>query len=123
MNIDSNMLARYFLGECTEWEKEAIRVWLESDEAHKKQFIRERIRFDASVVIDEIGYRLLPLPIKGKTFIWNTLKIAQQFLFLLQVAIVFLFISLASRRVRCKASMYPLVAGLLLHCLTEHLSG
>ena len=38
MNIDSNMLARYFLGECTEWEKEAIRVCLESDQAHKKQF-------------------------------------------------------------------------------------
>ena len=109
MNIDSNMLARYFLGECTEWEKEAIRVWLESDEAHKKQFIRERIRFDASVVIDENRLSSSATSNKGK--------------FLLQVAIVFLFISLASRRVRCKASMYPLVAGLLLHCLTEHLSG
>lgn len=76
MNIDSNMLARYFLGECTEWEKEAIRVWLESDEAHKKQFIRERIRFDASVVIDENRLSSSATSNKGKTFIWNTLKIA-----------------------------------------------
>lgn len=82
MNIDSNMLARYFLGECTEWEKEAIRVWLESDEAHKKQFIRERIRFDASVVIDENRLSSSAVSNKGKTFIWNTLKIASAILIL-----------------------------------------
>lgn len=75
MNIDRNMLTRYFQGECSEWEKEAIRVWLESDESHKKQFIRERIRFDASVVIDEdkLSHAISN---RRKIFLWNTLKIA-----------------------------------------------
>ncbi|MCD8268367.1 MAG: FecR family protein [Parabacteroides sp.] len=83
MDIDSNILIRYFQGECTEWEKEAIRVWLESDEAHKKQFIRERIRFDASVVIDENKLSSSGVSNKGKTFIWNTLKIASAILILI----------------------------------------
>lgn len=48
--IDRHLLVRYFLGQSTEEEKEAIRQWLESDEAHKKYFVRERIRFDASIV-------------------------------------------------------------------------
>lgn len=82
MKIDSNILTRYFLGESSEEEKEAIRLWLESDESHKKQFIRERIRFDASVVIDEnkISSRTSQ---KGKRFIWSTLKIAAAILILI----------------------------------------
>ncbi len=53
MEMDRNILVRYFLGQCTESEKETIRQWMESDEAHKKEFIRERIRFDASLIVDE----------------------------------------------------------------------
>jgi len=53
MKIDKNILLRYFTGESSESEKDLIRCWLESDEANRKQFIRERIRFDASVVVDE----------------------------------------------------------------------
>lgn len=53
MQVDKQMLIRYFLGQSSEDEKEAIHQWLESDETHKKYFIRERIRFDASVVVSE----------------------------------------------------------------------
>lgn len=48
-----DILLRYFTGDSSEEEKEQIRRWLESDEANRKQFIRERIRFDASVIVDE----------------------------------------------------------------------
>ena len=53
MKIDHNSLVRYFTGESSDEEKESIRIWLDNDEKHRKQFIRERIRFDASVVVDE----------------------------------------------------------------------
>lgn len=53
MKIESELLIRYFLGECKESEKDAIHQWLEEDEANKKIFINERIRFDASLFIDE----------------------------------------------------------------------
>jgi Fe2+-dicitrate sensor, membrane component len=53
MKIDHNILVHYFTGESSDEEKESIRIWLDSDEANRKMFIRERIRFDASVVVDE----------------------------------------------------------------------
>lgn len=82
MNIDRNILTRYFQGECSEWEKEAIRIWLESDESHKKQFIRERIRFDASVIVDEDKISSSSTT-KVKIFLWNTLKVASAILILI----------------------------------------
>lgn len=53
MQIDKEVLIRYFLGQASEVEKEAVHMWVESDEANRKSFIRERIRFDASVLVDE----------------------------------------------------------------------
>ncbi|MDR3252189.1 MAG: FecR domain-containing protein [Tannerella sp.] len=53
MEIDRNILVSYFLGHSSEEEKAAIKRWLESDEAHKQQFVSERICFDASVIVDE----------------------------------------------------------------------
>lgn len=53
MNIDHHILIRYFLGQASEEEKEFIHQWIESDEANRAQFIRERIRFDASILIDK----------------------------------------------------------------------
>ncbi|MDR3308944.1 MAG: FecR domain-containing protein [Tannerella sp.] len=53
MEINRNILISYFLGECSDEEKTAIKQWLASDEAHKQMFISERIRFDASVIVDE----------------------------------------------------------------------
>lgn len=82
MNIDRNILTRYFQGECSEWEKEAIRIWLESDESHKKQFIQERIRFDASVIVDEDKISSSSTT-KVKIFLWNTLKVASAILILI----------------------------------------
>ncbi|MDR1200148.1 MAG: FecR domain-containing protein [Tannerellaceae bacterium] len=51
--MDRHVLIRYFQGECSEEEKESIRQWLENKEENKKQFVNERIRFDASLMIDE----------------------------------------------------------------------
>jgi ferric-dicitrate binding protein FerR (iron transport regulator) len=81
MEIDRNTLDRYFLGQCSESEKDAIRKWLESDEAHKKQFINDRIRFDASLVVDEdelTGYA----PNRVRQYVLTVLKIAASILLL-----------------------------------------
>lgn len=51
--MDRHILTRYFLGQSPEAEKEEIRQWLESDEANRQVFISERIRFDASLLVDE----------------------------------------------------------------------
>ena len=53
MKIERDSLVRYFLGQMSEEEKEALHQWLEADEANRKLFIRERIRFDASLLVDE----------------------------------------------------------------------
>ena len=53
MQLKPDTLHRYFLEQSTPEEKEAIRKWLENDEAHKKEFIRERIHFDAIILTDE----------------------------------------------------------------------
>jgi ferric-dicitrate binding protein FerR (iron transport regulator) len=60
MKINRDLLVRYFLGRCSGEQKEAVRRWLESDEAHRKTFVRERIRFDASVVMSKTGLPLQP---------------------------------------------------------------
>jgi ferric-dicitrate binding protein FerR (iron transport regulator) len=54
------MLIRYFAGDVSEEEKECIRQWQESDEAHRQRFVRERIRFDASLVVDENAMQTMP---------------------------------------------------------------
>lgn len=81
MKVDRHILIRYFTGESTEKEKELIHQWLEDDELNKKQFIRERIRFDASVIADENKILSKPAGTKRK-IIWNALKIASVILLL-----------------------------------------
>lgn len=51
--MDRYILTRYFLGQSPEVEKEEIRQWLETDEVNRQVFINERIRFDASLLVDE----------------------------------------------------------------------
>lgn len=53
MQIDQHILIRYFLKQASEEEKEVIRQWIESSEDNRRRFIRERIRFDASILVDE----------------------------------------------------------------------
>lgn len=82
MNIDKHILIRYFLGQSPEEEKEAIRQWLDNNPDNKQQFVRERIRFDASLIADENEIhsvkrrRIHPYALTG-------LKIAASFLILL----------------------------------------
>lgn len=87
MYIDRHILIRYFSNECSEQEKEYVRQWLESDNTHKKQFINERIRFDASLIVDEEKITL-PETIK-RTNTFNMLKIASIVLLLIGSSYLF----------------------------------
>ena len=51
--MNRDLLTRYFQGECSEEEKTIICQWLEGNEAHQTELIRERIRFDASLMAGE----------------------------------------------------------------------
>jgi ferric-dicitrate binding protein FerR (iron transport regulator) len=83
MEIDNHILVRYFLAECSENEKEAIRQWLESSEANRERFIRERIRFDASVVVDERMIESSGQPKRMDKLVWTVLKVASVILLIL----------------------------------------
>lgn len=82
MQIDQHILVRYFLSQSSEEEKEAIHNWLESDEANKKSFIRERIRFDAGILVDEKEIKAVRR-FYIRPAIYKTIAIAASFLFLL----------------------------------------
>lgn len=88
MNIDQHILIRYFLGQASGDEKESIHQWIEQDEANRKQFIRERIRFDASILIDGTAVKPGNKIVSGKRFrlhpvlSWS-LKVAASVLLLL----------------------------------------
>lgn len=88
MIIDRNILVRYFLGQCSKEEKDAIHQWLNDDEAHKKEFIRERICFDASLVVEQKDLQPQPRPISRKK-IWSYLQIAA--IVLLLIGNIYLF--------------------------------
>lgn len=53
MKIEKNTLTRYFLQQASETEKLAIKKWLDESQEHEKEFVRERIHFDASLIADE----------------------------------------------------------------------
>lgn len=69
MQIDQHILIRYFLKQASEEEKEAIRQWIEGSEDNRRRFIRERIRFDASILADETAIepsaKLLQVNVSG----------------------------------------------------------
>lgn len=81
MEIDRDILVRYFSGECAEEEKAAIHEWLESDKQHKREFIGERIRFDASLMIEEDEIPQSQ-PVRIKRVALSFLKIASAILIL-----------------------------------------
>lgn len=87
MKIDRNILIRYFSGESSENEKKAIEQWLESDETHKSQFISERIRFDASLIIDE--EKITALQTTKINLTKNILKIAAAILLMIGCSYLF----------------------------------
>lgn len=90
MRVDHDILVRYFLGQCNEEEKEAIHEWLESDEVHKKEFVRERIRFDASLLVDEQELASVrKAPFSGRT--WTFTKVAAAIILLLGSSFLFQF--------------------------------
>jgi Fe2+-dicitrate sensor, membrane component len=90
MKVNRNTLVRYFLGQCSEKEKEAIHEWLEEDDAHKKEFIRERIHFDASLMIEEEEL-LRPAQPDPRRKRWAAVKIAAAVLILIGSSFFFQF--------------------------------
>jgi len=53
MNDISNILDKYFRGVASENDKFALHQWLEQSDENKKEFIRERIKRDAAVLLEE----------------------------------------------------------------------
>ena len=88
MQIDQHILIRYFLKQASEEEKEVIRQWIGSSEDNRRCFIRERIRFDASILVDEAAVESSTKIASGKRFrlhpalTWS-LKVAASILILL----------------------------------------
>lgn len=88
MKIDRNILIRFFSAESSDDEKQAIREWLESDEGNKKLFINERIRFDASLIIDE--GKIKPVQSANtRRYLWNILKVASLILIVIGSSYIF----------------------------------
>lgn len=107
MEIDRNILVHYFQGESSEPEKEAIHRWLESNEANKKMFIRERIRFDASLIVDE---EKIPAhnPAVRKSLVFSALKVAAAILLLVGSSYLFsLYFSGQAETVAQKINVPP----------------
>ena len=86
--IDQHTLVRYFLKQVSEEEKEAVRQWVESSEENRRNFVRERIRFDASILVDEAAVGTSTQIVTGKrhrlhpALSWS-LKVAASVLILL----------------------------------------
>ena len=53
MEIIYDILSRYFMNQATDEEKLLIHEWLEKDENNKIEFIKERARFDAVLLMEE----------------------------------------------------------------------
>lgn len=88
MQIDQHILIRYFLKQASEEEKEVIRQWIESSEDNRRRFIRERIRFDASILVDEAAVEPSTKIASGKRYWLHpalnwSLKVAASILILL----------------------------------------
>ena len=95
MQIDRHILVRYFLKQASEEEKEAIRQWIESSEDNRQRFIRERIRFDASILVDEAAVKPAAKTASGKRFhlhpVWEwSLKVVASVLILLGIGAAFI---------------------------------
>ena len=75
MQVDSDLLIRYFLGRVSEEEKEQIHQWIESDEANRKRFMNERIRFDASVLMEQEMVSARP-SVRWQPFVRRCVEIA-----------------------------------------------
>jgi ferric-dicitrate binding protein FerR (iron transport regulator) len=88
MKINRALLVRYFLGRCSGEEKETIRRWLERDKEHRKMFVLERIRFDASVVMSETDLASQPSA-RAKKIAFTLLKVAAAVLLLVGSSYLF----------------------------------
>lgn len=53
MQLGKDTLRRYFLQQASKEEKNAIKNWLDGHQERKKEFVKERIYFDASLIADE----------------------------------------------------------------------
>lgn len=53
MKIEKHLFIKYFLGQASDEEKEAIHQWITISDSNRQELIRERICFDASILVDE----------------------------------------------------------------------
>ena len=83
MKMEKDILYRYFEGIATEEEKNSIHQWIEESSDNRKLFIRERIRFDATLLMDEKAIATSPKHIRLSQWMINTIKIAASVLVLI----------------------------------------
>ena len=83
MKIERDILYRYFEGIATEEEKNFIHQWIEDSADNRKQFIRERIRFDATLLTDEKAVAAPSKRIHLSLWMVNTIKVAASVLVLI----------------------------------------
>lgn len=81
--MEKDILYRYFEGIATEEEKNSIHQWIEESSDNRKLFIRERIRFDATLLMDEKAIATSPKHIRLSQWMINTIKIAASVLVLI----------------------------------------
>lgn len=128
MQIDQHILIRYFLKQASEEEKEVIRQWIGSSEDNRRCFIRERIRFDASILVDEAAVESSTKIASGKRFrlhpalTWS-LKVAASILILLGSFISMTITGSPSYRRRCNAYMFQLATVLISSFRTARVFG
>lgn len=82
MKINRDTLVRYFLGDCSEDEKASIHQWIDNDKKNLEEFIKQRIYFDTSLMVDQQEIASSEIPYTKKR-IWVALKIAAAVLFLI----------------------------------------
>jgi Fe2+-dicitrate sensor, membrane component len=88
MKIDRNVLIRFFSGESSDDDKQAIRQWFESNEENRRLFINERIRFDASLIVDEDEIKPIR-PVNAHHYLLNILKAASVIIILVGSSYIF----------------------------------
>lgn len=81
--MEIETIYRYFEGISTEEEKNSIHQWIEESAENRQQFIRERIRFDVTLLMDEKAIVTKSKPIHLSRWIIRTIKIAASVLVLI----------------------------------------
>lgn len=123
MNMERDILYRYFEGIATEEEKDSIHQWIEESTDNRKLFIQERIRFDATLLTDEKSIVASSKRIHLSLWMVNTIKIAASVLVLIGCLHIFKLYEFGRQSEKRKWFMYRLAIEANCCCQMELLYG